>query len=242
MTPVTPHKQILTIVRRALDRGQAVEIDGLGTFRPTPNGYELIPPTQPQVFVAYVEEDLPLACRLRDGLAAAGCATWLDKDKLLPGQDWPRAMRRAVEISDAVVACFSPRSIAKRGQFQNELRWALDCAKLLPLESTFVIPVRFEACAVPRRIAEQVQYVDLFPDWNAGMKRIVRAVRKAGPKPGCVLIQTDLIQTKDRQDAAVIVSPAAERGSGSRRIHIGALETRVLEHLVVRRGNQNPGG
>jgi hypothetical protein len=187
----TPRGQILAIVRRALDRGQTVEIDGLGTFRPTQHGkkpgYELISQTQLQVFLAYVEEDLPLARRLQCGLAAAGYATWLDKDKLLPGQDWPRAIRRAVEISDVFVACFSQRSIAKRGQFQNELRWALDCARLRPLEATFLVPLRFEACAVPRRIAEQLQYVDLFPDWEAGMQKVVRAVRKAGPKPGCRL-------------------------------------------------------
>lgn len=189
---MTPREQILRIVRRALDRGQSVEIDGLGTFLPKNGCYELIPQTQPQVFVAYVEEDLPLARRLRDGIAAAGCAPWLDKDKLLPGQNWPRAIRRAVEISDVFVACFSPRSIAKRGQFHNELRWALDCARLRPLEATFLVPVRFEACVVPLQIAEQVQYVDLFPDWEAGMKRVVRAVKragKAGQKPGCRLIR-----------------------------------------------------
>jgi hypothetical protein len=191
------HERILAIVRRALDRGQTVEIDGLGTFRPAPHGsehgYDLIPETRRRVFVAYVQEDLPLARRLRDGIAAAGCAAWLDKDKLLAGQNWPRAIRRAVELSDAFVACFSPRSITKRGQFQNELRWALDCARLRPLEATFLVPVRFEACAVPLRIAEQVQYVDLFPDWEAGMKKVVQAVKKAGragPKPGYRLIQT----------------------------------------------------
>jgi len=184
---MTCAEQILTIVRRALDRGQTVEIDGLGTFRPASGGgYELIAPAEPRVFIAYVEEDLVLARRLRDGIAAAGCTPWLDKDKLLPGQNWPRAIRRAVEISDAFVACFSLRSIAKRGQFQNELRWALDCARLLPLEATFLVPVRFEACAVPRRIAEQVQYVDLFPDWDAGVKKVIRAV-KARHKPGCRL-------------------------------------------------------
>jgi TIR domain len=196
---MSPREQILTIVRRALDRGQTVEIDGLGTFRPKPRGhgrggYELVPRTHPQVFVAYVEEDLALARRLRDGIAAAGCTAWLDKDRLLPGQDWPRAIRRAVEISDAFVACFSPRSVAKRGQFHNELRWALECARLLPLEATFLVPVRFEACAVPRRIAEQVQYVDLFPDWDAGVKKVVRAVktaRRAGLTPGCRLINSN---------------------------------------------------
>lgn len=182
---MTPREQILEIVRRALDRGRRVEIDGLGTFRSTRRGeervYELIPQTKPQVFVAYVEEDLALARRLREELAAAGCAPWLDKDELLPGQDWPRAIRRAVELSDAFVACFSRRSMVKHGQFHNELRWALECARLRPLEGMFLVPVRFETCAVPRRIAEQVQYVDLFPDWDAGMKKVVRALR-AGQK------------------------------------------------------------
>jgi hypothetical protein len=182
---MTPAEEILTIVRQALDRGQPVEIDGLGTFRLAEDGgYELIARAKPQVFIAYVEEDLVLARRLRDGIAACGCTTWLDKDKLLPGQDWPRAIRRAIEVSDAFVACFSRRSITKRGQFQKELRWALDCARLLPLDATFLVPVRFEPCDVPRRIAEQVQYVDLFPDWDAGMKRVVRAVKKAG-RPIC---------------------------------------------------------
>jgi hypothetical protein len=174
-----------------------VEIDGLGVFQPTPHpkqhgnerGYELIPQTQPQVFVAYVEEDLVLARRLRDGIAAAGCATWLDKDKLLPGQNWPRAIRRAVEISDVFVACFSARASSKRGPFQSELRWALQCAQRMPLEETFVIPVRLEACAVPREIQERVQYVDLFPDWEAGMKKLIRAVQTRR-KPDCRLIQT----------------------------------------------------
>ena len=146
-------ERILTIcVRRALDRGQTVEIDGLGMFRPEAGGgYEFIPQTEPQVFIAYVEEDLLLARRLRDGIAAAGCSPWLDKDKLMPGQNWPRAIRRAIEISDAFVACFSVRSGSKRGPFQSELRWALQCAQRMPLEETFVVPVRFEACAVPGR-------------------------------------------------------------------------------------------
>jgi hypothetical protein len=38
--------------------------------------------------------------------------------------------------------------------------------------------------------------VDLFPDWEAGIKKVIRAV-KAGPKPrfgqaGCRLVQTPI--------------------------------------------------
>ena len=173
---------ILRVVRQSLERGRTVEIDGLGIFRrKSGGGYRFIAQTEPQVFIAYVEEDLLLARQLRDRIAAAGCSPWMDKDKLIPGQNWPRAIRRAIEISDAFVACFSERSRSKRGPFQSELRWALDCAQQMPLEETFVVPVRFEACAVPRLIQERVQYVDLFPDWEAGVRKVIQAVRK--PKP-----------------------------------------------------------
>ncbi|MGH9592785.1 MAG: hypothetical protein ACRD5L_06815, partial [Bryobacteraceae bacterium] len=70
-------------------------------------------------------------------------------------------------------------SIAKRGQFQSELRYALDCARRLPQDAMFVVPVRFEPCVVPHRIADQTHYVDMFPDWDRGLRRVVKAIRRA---------------------------------------------------------------
>ena len=176
------------IVRRSLDAGQAVEIEGLGTFQASRrNGasgesssgrYVFTPSRSAQVFIAYAAEDLTVVRKLCEELKIHGCSPWLDKDQLLPGQNWPRAIERAIDVADAFVACFSPRSVAKPGQFQCELRYALDCARRRPFEETFVIPVRLEECAVPRRLADHVQYVDLFPDWKAGIRRIVRAARK----------------------------------------------------------------
>jgi hypothetical protein len=182
MTPDTSRQQVADIVRMALDAGKTVEIEGLGTFQVAAQrdqGYRFEPQTAPQVFLAYVVEDLALARRLCEALRAEGFSPWLDKEKLLPGQNWPRAIERAIEISDAFVACFSTRSIVKRGQFQSELRYALDCARQRPLDETFVIPVRLEQCALPRRISNHVQYVDLYPDWHKGVRRIARAIRKA---------------------------------------------------------------
>jgi hypothetical protein len=173
-------QRILDAVRSALDGGRSVEIEGLGVFRKSRGSYLFDAPARPRVFVAYAVEDLMLARRLCRALEREGCSPWLDKNKLLPGQNWPRAIERAIEVSDAFVACFSPRSIVKRGQFQSELRYALDCARRLPLEHSFVIPVRLEPCAVPRRIAEQIQYVDLFPHWDRGMKKLLRAVARTG--------------------------------------------------------------
>ena len=173
---------MLRALRRALDRGQPLEIDGLGRFQKGQGGYEFVAGARPQVFIAYVEEDLEQARHLRDALEKAGFAPWLDKDQLLAGQNWPRAIERAIDLSDAFVACLSSRSLSKRGQFQCELRYALDCANRMPLDEVFFLPVRFDACAVPRVIESRTQYVDLFPDFDRGVRQLVRALRKRKPK------------------------------------------------------------
>jgi hypothetical protein len=169
--------ELVRILRNALESGKSIEIEGLGTFKPGSNGScRFDPETRRQVFIAYAVEDLPAIRRLTRSLRAGGCAPWLDKEKLMPGQNWPRAIERAIQTSDAFVACFSKRSALKRGQFQCELRYALDCARRLPLDQIFVIPVRLEPCEVPAALAERVQYVDLFADWNRGVRRILRAI------------------------------------------------------------------
>jgi hypothetical protein len=172
-------RPIFEIVRKSLEEGQTVEIEGLGRFRASAQGYRFDPETQPTVFLAYAVEDLATARRLSDALEAAGCSVWLDKDRLMPGQHWTRSIERAISDADAFVACFSQNSIVKRGHFQSELRHAIECGRRRPLDDVFLLPVRLERCAVPQRIAEQVQYVDLFPDWERGMKRLVRSIRKA---------------------------------------------------------------
>ena len=170
---------LLEIVRRSLDAGQEVEIEGLGRFRASAQGFQFDPETEPSVFVAYAAEDLAVARRLCEDLRAAGCTPWLDKDHLLPGQNWTESIERAIARADAFVACLSSRSVSKRGMFQNELRLALEHAAKRPLDDVFLLPVRLERCSVPATIAERVQYVDLFPDWARGVKRLVRSIRKA---------------------------------------------------------------
>jgi|HigsolmetaAR202D_1030399.scaffolds.fasta_scaffold31845_3 TIR domain. len=166
------------IVRECLEEGVAVEIDGLGIFQPSGQGEcEFVPHTQPQVFIAYVEEDLEAALRLYDGLAKHGMSPWIDKKKLLPGQNWARAIERAIQRADFVVCCFSRRAQGKRGGFQTELRHALEAARRLPLDRVYLIPIRLEPCEVPALISNEIQYVDMFPSWNRGFRKIVQAIR-----------------------------------------------------------------
>ena len=166
-------RQVALAIRKALNRGQTVEIDGLGTFRPRLDGtFAFDPNDAPRVFIAYAVEDVAAARRLYEQFEAAGYQPWLDREKLLPGQNWPRCIERAIEVADFFVPCFSRRSASKRGAFHAELRWALECATTLPLDDIFVVPVRLDACNVPRQLTSTVQCVDLFPDWDDGVRRL----------------------------------------------------------------------
>jgi hypothetical protein len=170
---------VARIVLRGVGAGKSVEIDGLGIFYPDARrGFRFEPRAMPQAFIAYGKEDEELARRLYEDLNRAGFSPWMDVRKLLAGQNWPRAIEAAIEGSDFFVACFSGKSVRKKGGFQSEIRYALDCARQVPLDEIYIVPVRLDDCAVPRTIQHELQYIDLFPDWDAGMKRLLTMLRR----------------------------------------------------------------
>jgi len=172
-------QELARIVTRGLATGKTVEIDGLGIFSPDPkHGFRFEPRSLPQVFLSYAREDAAIVDRLYEALNRARFASWMDSRKLLPGQNWPRAIESAIESSDFFVACFSRRSVRKKGGFQAEIRYALDCARQLPLDEIYIVPVRLDDCEVPRSIQHEFQYVDLFPDWGAGIARLLEMLRR----------------------------------------------------------------
>jgi len=174
-------RRIARIVRKALEGGTPVEIDGLGTFLPGRNqGFRFIAQNKPQVFLAYVEEDLERVRQLYAACEQEGFRPWLDKKKLMPGQNWPRAIETAIHTSDFFVACFSRHATIKRGSFHSELRYALACAEKIPLDEIFFIPIRLDDCTLPLGISRRIQYVDLFPDWKAGVGRVISVMRHQG--------------------------------------------------------------
>jgi len=166
--------RVARIVKECLAEGAQVEIDGVGTFLPKARGgLRFVPQNRPRVFMAYVEEDAVPVRRLHDALLAKRFDPWFDKAKLLPGQNWPRAIETAIHTSDFFIGCFSPRAVVKRGSFQSELRFALECTRQMPLDEVFFIPARLAECHVPASVSRHIQYVDLFPDWDSGVRRLV---------------------------------------------------------------------
>ncbi len=179
MADLSPTQQVAQVVIRGVAAGKVVEIDGLGVFYPdAARGVRFEPSELPQVFIAYVREDVKAVERLCEAMETAGFSPWTDVRKLVPGQNWPRAIESAIETSDFFVACFSENSVNKTGGFQSEIRYALDCARRVPLDEIFMVPVRLDGCRVPRSIQREFQYIDLFPDWERGIRRLVAMMRR----------------------------------------------------------------
>jgi hypothetical protein len=170
-------QQVARIILECLAKGKPVEIEGFGTFHPRADGsFRFVALNTPRVFISYASEDSLAAEQIYDACTAAGFNPWLDRRSLKTGQNWPRIIEAAIEASDFFIACLSSHSVLKRGGFQSEVRYALDIARRLPLDDTFIMPVRLDDCRVPARIAREFQYIDLFPTLDPGLHRLTSSI------------------------------------------------------------------
>lgn len=167
------------ILRAYFKRRQTLQLEGLGVLRLGDDGaFELEPEAGPRVFIGYSSTDVARAKRLSRQLRAAGLRPWLDQEQLLPGQNWPRAIERAIQSADFAIQCFSKPTATRRGFFQKELRLVLEAGSRVPFEEVYLLPVRFEKCNLPDRLTSQYQYLDLFPDWDARVAALIDVIRK----------------------------------------------------------------
>lgn len=130
--------------------------------------------TSERVFVSYAREDSKAAFRLYEDLKRAGLRPWLDEEDLLGGQDWELEIKKAVRKSKYFIALFSSTSVQKRGYVQKEYQLSLEVLDEFPEGLIFAIPVRLDDCNIPYEKFKKLHRVDLFPDWNQGIKRLLR--------------------------------------------------------------------
>ena len=98
-----------------------------------------------KVFLCHAHSDATAVRALYNRLVEDGVDAWLDKEKLLPGQDWEYEIRKAVRDSDVVVVCLS-KQFNQAGFRQKEVRLALDTAMEKAEGEIFIIPARLEEC------------------------------------------------------------------------------------------------
>jgi hypothetical protein len=105
------------------------------------------------VFLAHAKEDGELVREIFYLLRLDGFAPWIDKENLIPGQDWEYEIRQAVRVSDVVVAFISSSGVNRDGFLHKEIRLAIDAAEQKPEGTIFIVPVRLDDCKIPERLA-----------------------------------------------------------------------------------------
>lgn len=130
-----------------------------------------------KVFISYAREDIDYARKMFLELENASYEPWLDCESLLPGQRWESTIEQAMRESRYVLALISSRSSVKRGYVQKEIRRALDLLEQIPENDIFLIPVRLDQCEPNHSALRGVQWVDLFPSWEVGVEKIIRALK-----------------------------------------------------------------
>ena len=128
-----------------------------------------------KVFISYSREDEKTARKLYTDLKRVGIDPWLDVHDLLPGAEWPFAVKKAIRESRFFIALLSSYSISKIGFVQNEFKEALDVLDSYPEEEIFIIPIRLDNCNVPARFAK-LNWIDLFVSYEKGFNKIKRVI------------------------------------------------------------------
>jgi formylglycine-generating enzyme required for sulfatase activity len=155
-----------------------------------------------KVFLCHAHADQDTVRALYTRLTRDGVDAWLDKEKLLPGQDWEYEIRKAVRESDVVVVCLS-KQFNQAGFRQKEVRLALDTAMEQPEGEIFIIPARLEECETLESL-KKWHWVDLFQE--NGYERLMRALRTRADKIGVTLRIKKSRSTRIRKSEEVLTT------------------------------------
>ena len=143
---------------------------------------------QKHVFISYVRENEKEVHRLYDDLTKYGVKIWLDRRDIEPGVRWENTIRKAIREGVFFIACFSKEYNERRVTFMNEeLTLAIDELRQRPTDRVWFIPVKLNKCEIPDwdigpgKTLRDLQYIELYKDWDDGIKRILEVLAPARP-------------------------------------------------------------
>ncbi len=123
------------------------------------------------VFLSYLREDKENVDELEQVLIAAGFATWRDTNELWAGDNWQLKIRQAIKGGSIVfLGCFSTKLASRETSYQHaELLIAAEEYRLRPMDTNWLMTVRFDECEIPpldlgggRSLDETINRMDLF--------------------------------------------------------------------------------
>ena len=125
-------------------------------------------------FLSYSRSDEQVALRLAKDLRTAGIGIWVDQFDIRPGEQWDRAIERALRECCGLLVVLSPRSVASNN-VADEISYAIDAGKS-------VVPVMVEKVALPLRLT-RMQRIDATSDYDRALQLVREELTRLGGGP-----------------------------------------------------------
>lgn len=126
------------------------------------------------IFLSYARDDQDTVKLIYEKLRAEGYSPWMDQFDILPGENWERSIRIAIQKADFFLIFLSVHSVNRRGVLQKEIRAALDAWNTMLASDIYFIPVRLSDCSIPDELSN-FQWVDIFD--TSGWDKLLSAIR-----------------------------------------------------------------
>jgi TIR domain-containing protein len=192
----------------------------------------------PHLFICYSSKDEAVARGVVQFLEAEGLACWISSRDVPGGQNYQETIVRAIEQARGLVFLFSEFSGAS-GEIKKELSLAGGThAPVFPLRLSPVTP----SGALRYELATR-QWIDLFPDAESALRRLVATIRKVLDGGETTEIASAAarpipVDTTDdaSADAAVAAAPAKRRPRKPRApiVAAGSEEFEAIRALLAR--------
>jgi hypothetical protein len=106
------------------------------------------------VFLSYARLDKAYVKNIYLEIKNEGFKPWMDIHNIKGGENWLRAITKAIDESDIFLAILSNNSVSRRGAIQKELKKALDKWEGMLLDDIYIIPLRIDDCPIPELLKD----------------------------------------------------------------------------------------
>lgn len=125
------------------------------------------------VFISYARVDIGVVEKIYQKLKDKNHQPWIDIHSIKGGENWLRAITKAIDESEIFLAILSNNSVSRRGVIQKELKKALDKWDGMLPDDIYLIPIRIDDCPIPD-LLKHIQVLDW--DNGKGETRLLEAI------------------------------------------------------------------
>jgi hypothetical protein len=138
-----------------------------------------------KVFISYVRKNSADIDKICSEFKRNDVEYWLDRDQIVPGEFWKKAIKDAIKSGAYFLACFSREYENKTQTYMNEeLILAIEILRIKAYDSGWFIPIKLSDCKIPDmdigagKTLNDIQCLNLFEDWGVGLKRLIDIITR----------------------------------------------------------------